>query len=312
MDQKTYKIIITNQLSDDIDKAAVVSKLATLFKMDEERATKLLSRPETVIKEHIDEATANNYQLAISKTGAHSKIINTAADDDLDLPVIDEHIKPVTEQDLARNKPQSRGLDDILGMGHKNSSRLQATDQKLELMDQFTEKHFCSECGAIKESPKAVCLQCGTDPADQKRLRTRRITGMMLKIVLVLVVLAVLSYAAMPFYKDFETQYRIRQGLSLATDIRNKVTVFIQETGFWPNQNLDANLPKVIANDVIESIQITENGAFTVTLRPELFETDVSQTLIYKPKLLRGKITWNCMEGSLAKKYRPDECMPRE
>lgn len=310
MDQKTYKIIITNQLSDDLDKADVISKLATLFKMSEERATKLLSRPETVIKENLDEASAKKYQLAISKTGAHSEIVNTAFEDDLDLPEIDEQIKPVNEQNLARN-PHISGLDSAQDMAVKDISRHQASNQKLELMDNFTEKHYCPECGAIKESEQAVCLQCGADPADIKHI-SPRLTGVVLKIIAVLLVLGIVAYAVMPFYKDFETRYLIRQGLSLAVETRDKVTTFILDTGFWPNQNLDANLPDVISNDVIASILLTENGAFTVTLKPEYFETEQPQTLIYKPKTLRGKITWNCMEGTLAKKYRPQECMPRE
>lgn len=311
MDQNTYKIIITNKLSADQDKATVISKLATLFKVSEERAIKLLSRPETVIKENLDQTSAKKYQLAISKTGAHSEIINTAAGDDLELPEIDEHIKPVNEQNLTRDT-QSSGLDSVLGQAGNDLSRHQASNQKLELMDNFTEKHYCAACGAIKESEKAVCLQCGAVPADQKTFRFYRITGVLLKIVAVLVVIGVLAYAAMPFYKEFENQYRVKKGLSLAVETRDKITVIILDTGFWPNQNLDANLPKVISNEVIESIIVTENGAFTVTLKPENFDTDEPQTLIFKPKTLRGKITWNCMEGTLAKKYRPEECMPRE
>ncbi|MCW8956710.1 MAG: pilin [Gammaproteobacteria bacterium] len=311
MDQNSYKIIITNQLTADLDKSVVISKLATLFKMSEERATRLLSRPETVIKENIDETTAKKYQLAISKTGAHSKIINTMAEDELDLPEIDPHIKPVHEQNLAR-EPQPNGLDSALGRASRDVSRDQASNQKLELMDNFTEQHYCPGCGAIKESATAVCLQCGAEPADQKSFSLRGISRVLMKIVAVLVVLGIVAYAAMPLYKDFATQYRIKQGLSLATETRDKVTMFILDTGFWPNQNLDANLPRLISNDVIASILLTENGAFTVTMRADYFETDVVQTLIFKPKLLRGKITWNCMEGTLAKKYRPDECMPRE
>ena len=311
MDQKTYNIIITNQLSADQDKAAVIASLAALFKISEERASKLLSRPQTVIKENIDLGSAKKYQLAISKTGAQSEIINTAAEDDLDLPEIDEHIKPVNEQSLP-GEARNRGLDDTLDMKVKDLSRHQDTEQKLELMNDFTDKHYCPDCGAIKESKNALCLQCGADPADQKTFSFRRISTVLMKLVIVLVVLGIVAYAAMPFYKDFETQYRVRQGLTLATETRDKITAFIIDTGFWPNQNLDANLPAVISNDVIASIQLTENGAFTVTLKPEYFKTDEPQTLIFKPKLLRGNITWNCMSGTLAIKYRPEECMPRE
>lgn len=311
MDQNTYKIIITNKLDADQDKSTVISKLATLFKVSEERATKLLSRPETVIKENLDQTSARKYQLAISKTGAHSEIINTAAEDDIELPEIDEHIKPVSEQNLTRDT-QTSDLDSALGQAGRDLSRHQASNQKLELMDNFTEKHYCKACGAIKESEEAVCLQCGAIPANEKTFSFHRITGVLLKIVAVLVVLGVLAYAAMPFYKEFESQYRIKKGLSLAIETRDKITLMILDTGFWPNQNLDANLPKVISNEFIESILLTENGAFTVTMKPEHFDADEAQTLIFKPRSLQGKIVWNCMEGTLAKKYRPEECLPRE
>ncbi|MFW2371753.1 MAG: pilin [Gammaproteobacteria bacterium] len=311
MDQNTYKIIITNQLSADQDKVLVISKLAKLFKVSEDRAIKLISRPHTVIKENLDLNSAKKYQLAISKTGAHSEIINTVVEDDLDLPEIDEHIQAVHEQVLLR-EPGNRGLEDTLVMSAEELSRHQVSDQKLELMDNFTVKHYCPGCGAIKESEKTVCLQCGAVPADKNIFSFRRISAVLLKTSVVLVLLGIVTYAALPFYKDFEKQYRIRQGLVLAVETRDKITRFILDTGFWPNQNLDADLPAVISNDVIASILLTENGAFTVTLKPDYFETDEPQTLIFKPKSLRGTIIWNCMAGTLASKYRSEECVPRE
>lgn len=94
MDENTYQVIITNSLSDDQDKLLVTQKLATLFKTSEQKAAQLLTKPETIVKKNIDQATAEKYQLAIRKTGAQCKIINSA---DEILPEIDASVTPPRE-----------------------------------------------------------------------------------------------------------------------------------------------------------------------------------------------------------------------
>ena len=78
MQKNNFQIIITNHIKPDQDKNLITKKLAALFKTDEQKAAQFLLKPQTLIKDNLDEATANKYLAAINQTGADCKIINKA------------------------------------------------------------------------------------------------------------------------------------------------------------------------------------------------------------------------------------------
>ncbi len=306
--KNTYKVILSNRLEQDIDRTDVIKKLALLFKVTEDKATHLFSKNETVIKQDIDEATAKKYQLAISKTGAQSQIVNTAAEDDLDLPVIVESVKKMDEKNLSR-KPQTSGLDHALGrVGHVDVAKQYKQTEELKVLDNFSEQAYCPECGTIRDAKTTLCHHCGYDPAAKRRTLNSKLIKRGGKVLLVMIVLSAMIYAAWPFYKQYQHKQQVLEGLNLAFEIRNSITQFIQSNNFFPNQNIDANLPKHISNEIIESIVIGENALFTVTLRSDVLTPPGSYTIIFEPKMMRGKLVWNCMQGTLPNDYRPTDC----
>ena len=270
MDENTYKLIITNRISFDRDKSLIIKKLAVLFKTSEQKAEQLLNKDETVIKSRLDRATAEKYLAAIHKTGANCKMVNTALE----------------ELTLKENHQNLNALGDI------------------------SEKSFCTECGTIKDST-AACLNCGFDPQTDKTKNKEKFKKILKYsgITLGLIAAIIITYQfALPFYKIYANKQKIEQGLGLAFDTRDKITVLILKTNFWPNQNIDANLPKQISNDIIESLVVGENALITVTLRAEALKLDSSKTIIFKPALLKGKLVWNCTKGTLKNEFRPDNC----
>ena len=308
MDEKnTYNVVISNSADDTTEKTIVAQKLATLFKTSEDKARQLLSKPEVTIKKDLDKATAEKYHAAISKTGANCRIINTAADDVL--PDIIEPVKPDTEG-LIRQAPQPAQThstqDTELKILDKEQQDEKTTREKLSAFENANAAAHCPECGTIRSSGDAVCLHCGYDPASIKKDRS----GLKKTIsyaAVILIVLAIAMFAGQPFYQQYAQQQKIKNGLQLAIDTRNTITQFILKTNFWPNQNIDAGLAEHISNDVIASIKITGNGAFTVTLHEHVLNMS-GQTLIFTPQSLQGKLVWNCTRGTLANDYRPDIC----
>lgn len=306
--KNTYKVILSNQLEQDVDRADVIKNLAQLFKISEDKASHLFSKNETVIKQDVDEATAKKYQLAISKTGAQSRIVNTAAEDELDLPVIAESVKKLDEKNLSRT-PNRLGLDHALGrVGQVDVARQHKQTEELKVLDNFTEQSYCPECGTIRDAKSSLCHHCGYDPTVKKRIVNVDLFKQAAKVLLVMIMLLLIVYATWPFYKQYQHKQQVLEGLDLAFETRNSITQFIQNNNFFPNQNIDANLPKRINNEIIESIIIGENAVFTVTLRPDVLMPPGSYTLIFEPKTLRGKLVWNCMQGTLPNEYRPIDC----
>lgn len=309
-DNKTWQVIITNKLGDDQDRNRVISQLAALFKTEPSKAAQLVSKPQTVVREGIDETTARRYLAAINKTGAPCEIINKAADDvlpDIMEPVVPESAEAqegLIRRPAADDKKSPASPE--LTMVEKERRQEQETRSKLAQFENLDPSLYCPQCGTIRSSADAPCLQCNYNPAQKERDLSglKRLVG--IAVIFVTLVL-VAGYFAMPFYKQYAERSAIQEGLQLAIDTRNHITRFILDTNFWPNQNLDANLPKDISNDIVESIEVTGNGAFTVTLRERIVGRS-GQTLIFEPRELKGKLVWNCTGGTLNNAYRPEIC----
>ena len=306
-DNKHYQVVISNQLNTDQDKNQVIKKLAILFKTDEDKAARLLAKTETIVKDNLDQATANKYLTAIQKTGASCMVIDKIADDAL--PDIVEPVKPDTSGFVREDKikPASKPEQDaVLRMVEKAEKEEADTKAKLSQYTNIKQELHCPECGTIRSSEDAICVQCGYDPAPPKdNSRIKKIT---ISAIITMIIIGLVAVLGMPFYEQFTTKRKIENGLLLAFETRNKITEFIQRTNFWPNQNIDAGLSKNISNDVIASLVITDNAEFTVTVHPHIIN-QVNQTIIFKPNMLKGKIVWNCTGGTLNEKYRPDICM---
>ena len=274
MNETKYQIIITNKISADQDKNQVIHNLASLFKINEKKAARLLDKNETTIKELTDKTIAEKLLTAIRATGADCQIIDN------------------TNQGYIKREKQQ---------------------PKLEALDESAKEYACPKCGVEKDFYTDVCLECGYDQfnPDKKKKSSLLIYVKYFSVILVLIATMVIAYPfALPLYKAYAAKYRVANGLELAFDTRNKISSFILETNFWPNQNIDANLPKQINNEVIESIVIGTNAITTVTLRAEAMNTDSNKTIIFKPSLIDGKLVWNCLGGTLESKFRPDVCKP--
>lgn len=305
-DNKTWQVIITNQIADDQDKNRITDQLATLFKIEPAKAAQLISKPKTIVKDNIDEDTAKKYLAAISRAGAPCEILNTEAQE---LPDIIEPVKTrEAEEGLIRQPatPRSPSGEPPLAMVEKERQQEQQTREKLSAYKNVDSAFFCPDCGTIRSAADALCLHCGYDPSASKA-DTAGMKRLIYVAAVIVIVLAAAGYLAMPLYQQYAKKASIEEGLKLAFETRNHIEQFIRDSNFWPNQNIDANLPKVITNEVIAGITITGNGEFTVILHEHILGKG-NQTMVFKPKMLKGRMVWNCTGGTLANEYRPEIC----
>jgi len=269
MDENTFQLIITNKFSDNQDKNLIIKNLSSLFKISEQKAEQLLSKPRTIVKSNIDNVTAEKYLIAVRKTGADCRIVNTC-----------EKEPSLQEKSLLPSE-----LDNISG------------------------KYFCPQCGTIKEdSVVCLNCGFDPSSSKVKKTNNKKVlkyAGIMFGLIVVMITTYLL---ALPAYNTYANKNRVLDGLQLASDTRDKITSFILKTNFWPNQNIDVNLEKNINNEIIESIVVGENAVMTVTLRAEPLNTDSSKTIVFKPSLLQGKLVWNCTKGTLDDEFRPSMC----
>ncbi len=311
-ENKTWQVVITNQIGNDQDRDQIIERLAALFKIDNTRAAQLIGKAETIVKDNVDEATAKKYHLAISKTGAHCEILNKARTEE-QLPDLVEPVVPQSPQAqeglIKQPEPQyPEASEPVMSLIDKEAQDAKETREKLSKFGKIDPSRFCPECGTIRSAADAACLHCDYDPHAKKKTNAPAIGRVAMIVVLILLVIAAVGYFSMPYYKTYAKKSNIKNGLQLAIETRNQITQFILKSNFWPNQNIDANLPKHISNDVVAEIEITGNGAFTVTLHEQVLGKK-NQTLIFKPTELGGKLVWNCTGGTLDNDYRPEICV---
>lgn len=299
-----YQVVITG-LQDGQEQQQVAERLAQLFKTDIGKTLPLIQKSRSVIKKNLDQAGAEKYRQALEKAGVICSIENP--EEEAELPSISEPVAPPPEPPQAQPAaPRSKMTQTELGLVEPEPAKQARDSEKLQQLDQFQDANFCPKCGTIRESASAVCTQCGYDPAsDRKPLPVARFVKAGIALV---IVAALVWFAGMPYYRSYQKHQAILDGLNLAFETRNKIASFIQDSNFWPNQNLDAGLPApdAISNNIVHSIRITGNGAFTVTLKAEVLGSP--QTLIFKPRTLKGKLVWNCTGGTLQQEYRPKLC----
>lgn len=314
MENNNFKVIITK--SDDTS-GEIAQKIADLFKISPDKAADILQQNEFVIKKQTDKPTAEKFHKAISNAGANCRIEEIQTEEETELPTIQDIATPVETKPLTdptrtdieplQSKPLNFSLEERLA--EKNTK----DDTEQPQFKSIDAAHFCPECGTIRSGEDSACVHCGYDPGAIKNRNTK---AALIKAGFGIGVLIVAAIFALPFYQQYEKQAQIQNDLKLAFDTRNKVTEFIQRTNFWPNQNIDADLPKLISNQSIESVVIGNGAVITITLKKQVIEAlDLNannRTLIFTPATLKGRIVWNCLKGTLNKSLRPEICRKQD
>ncbi len=304
MENKNYKVILlsTPDANDEL-----AGKLASLFKITPDKAQAMLAREEFVIKKQTDRATAEKFHQAITAAGARCKVEEVIDEVEIDLPSIDENIETPKET-APLIDPTSPAPELVQSKPHQKLSLQSITRESDDLNANVDPDCFCPECGTIRETADSVCNHCGYDPVEESQQNRKSI---LLRLGLGIIAVVLIIAVAYPFYLKFSKRMQIEDDLKLAFDARNQVTEFIQRTNFWPNQNIDAGLDKDISNRSIESVIVGDDAVITVTLRGTALDGE-SQTIIFTPNILKGRIVWSCLKGSLSQDYRPEICRVKE
>ncbi len=299
MDNKNYKVVIfsTPQHTEE-----TIDKLAALFKISTDKAAQILQRDEFTVRKQVDKNTAEKFHKAISSLGVNCRVDELQPEEPT-LPAIEEDIQVPRNEQVASNEPPP-GQDRLIHHKQRNLSL-----QSQGIAADINPDYYCPDCGAIRSSADEVCKQCGFDPANvRQQARSSSMVKLAIAVSVVVVVAIVLVLVATPFYQLYVKRSQLQDDLLLAFDARNQVTEFIERTNFWPNQNIDAGLPKQISNRSVESVIVGENAVITVTLRAEALDGE-AQTLVLTPNAMKGRIVWNCQGGTLSEEYRPAICL---
>lgn len=314
MDNKKYNVVIyRTEFSESINK-----KIANLFKISTEKSRAILKKERFVIKKKTDKATAEKFYNAIIRTGANCQLEEASKENSIELNT--EHTTELPKIEVIEHKNQAKPLTDIsrpkieplhaepLDLSLQVVATKQNPPPEEEIFANVNPENLCPECGTIRAGAESICLHCDFNP---QKIKKNKFKVRLIKIAVFIFVIAVTFIMGQPFYQQYRQQMQIKEDLQLAFDIRNKITYFIQETNFWPNQNIDAGLDKQISNRSIQSISLSQQAVLTVIIRPEVLDGQ-QQSLIFTANTLKGRIVWNCLKGTLKRELRPNICQKRD
>lgn len=305
MDNKKYNVTILQTQASE----SVTSEFSKLFKISSEKAQQILQKKSFIIKKQTDKNTAEKFHKAITAAGVNCQI-DEILEEETALPEIEEieniaKVKPltdITQPDITPLHQENVNLS--LDAGPLNKKSQPGEEQKI---NDINPENFCPECGTIRASADSVCIHCGYNPQELKKSKTKATLIRAGIIILLLIIGVVIGF---PYYQQYAKRTQIKDDLKLAFDTRNKVTEFIQKTNFWPNQNIDADLNKRISNRTLKSVIVGNNAVITATIYGHAID-GTEQTIIFTPNILKGRIVWNCLKGTLKEEFRPEICITR-
>ncbi len=286
---------------------SVILKLSNLLKVTEKKIQLILEKDSFVIKKGTSQALAKKLCDSIVSAGANCRIDEVLDSDDGELPVIEEVVsnqkaKPLT--DITQPKISPLQQDDVSLSLEEVSKQESVSSENDNAFKTIQPELFCPTCGTVRAKAESKCVHCGYNPEEINKKKLMRKRYIAAALIIIAIIAAFVSF---PYLQESRKQSQIQEDMALAFDTRNKISGFIKQTNFWPNQNIDANLKKNISNNSIKSIIVSENALMTVTIRADALYGE-EKTIIFIPSVLKGRIVWNCRKGTLDEQYRPNIC----
>ena len=125
---------------------------------------------------------------------------------------------------------------------------------------------------------------------------------------LMIMIVGILAAIAIPAYQDYTLRAKVNQTLWEAEEVETEVEAFIQRTDFVPNSAIDMGWEEV-GHFSYSSWVMTDNAVITITFDDSM-QAIAGETLTLAPYLEDDQLVWDCTGGTVAPRYRPQECRP--
>ena len=118
-------------------------------------------------------------------------------------------------------------------------------------------------------------------------------------LLLFLLVAGIIASAALPAYRDFTVRSQVMEGIVIAEDFKNEVTLFAEENGRWPADLAEAELEEEARDSVDGSRYLSDldisNGTITLTFGKSADEPVQRKRLSLRPYVDdSGSVLWLC------------------
>ena len=132
----------------------------------------------------------------------------------------------------------------------------------------------------------------------------------LIELMIVVAIIGILAALAIPAYQDYTVRSQVSEGLVLAADAKNLVSMYYSNNGAVPANNSDAGLVSgtSITGNYVTKVEVA-NGVITTT-----FGNRANAILNGKTVLLSivtagiNSIAWTCKPGTVENRYLPSAC----
>ena len=134
----------------------------------------------------------------------------------------------------------------------------------------------------------------------------------LIELMIVVAIIGILAAIAIPAYQDYTIRAQVSEGLSLASSSKAAVTEFFQDTGDFPDTNVEAGVAaaNTIVGEYVTSVTVGADGVITVLYGNRVNDavTAVNGNLVLTPANATGSVTWDCTSATLEPRWRPAAC----
>ncbi len=134
----------------------------------------------------------------------------------------------------------------------------------------------------------------------------------LIELMIVVAIIGILAAIAIPAYQDYTIRAQVSEGLSLSSGAKAAVAEFFQDSGVWPNNNLEAGLEASgnIKGKYVTQVNVgAQDGVITVTYGNQANTNITGDTLTLSAVDRIGSIEWACASGgALLPKWLPAAC----
>jgi type IV pilus assembly protein PilA len=129
----------------------------------------------------------------------------------------------------------------------------------------------------------------------------------LIELMIVIAILGILMAIAIPAYQDYTVRAKVSEGISLAGAAKTAVAETYMSNNAYPETNSAAGLPAsdTIKGNNVSGVLVGTAGAITITYTGL---PSGNTTLILKPIVNAGSVSWTCNTGNIEDKYLPSNC----
>lgn len=286
---KRFRLIFRGELEPGTDPDEARAVFRERFRVGDKTLENCFSGRKVALRSKLSEAEAFRLQADLQAAGLVTKIEG--------VPGMAPPPPPPPEEPAAAAPSPAVPEEPVSGPPASESAGVAAGHQAA-----------CRQCDAPINTSALHCPYCGA------RQEERGNVWAILAVVALLVFLLLPLSAAMvlPHLQQSRNHDHVAQAIDQGETTAEKVREFMLRTGFRPNSNLDAGLPKpaALAKPPLAEIRVSEGALITLRFQPDLPDVG-DRTILFVPRTdEQGQPSWICRPGTLPVEQLPPSCRP--